>query len=127
LYGPRRTDFGPTGIYGVANRSNIASPAVRLTMRPAPRWQALFTYWSLRLADSRDAWVGSGWRDTSGAAGDSIGRHLEASFTFAAIPNRLSIETGLAHLTAGRFAEQTAGAAFRGDPEYFFAASTTSF
>jgi hypothetical protein len=127
LYGPRRTDFGPTGIYGPANRSNIDSPAVRLTFQPARRWQALLTYWSLRLDEPRDAWVGSGWRDASGAAGDSIGRHLEASFTFAAIPDRLSIETGFAHLWAGRFAEQTAGAAFRGNPQYVYAAVTTSF
>jgi hypothetical protein len=127
LYGPRRFDFGPTGIYGIANRSNIDSPGVRLTFRPAPRWQAMLAYRALRLEAVRDAWVGSGWRDASGAAGDSIGNHLEGSFTWATIPDRLSIETGFGRLWAGRFAEQTAGAAFRGDPQYFYAAVTTSF
>lgn len=127
LYGPRRFDFGPTGIYGIANRSNIDSPGVRLAWRPAPRWQTMFAYRSLRLQESRDAWIGFGWRDTSGAAGSSIGRHLEGSFTFDAIPGRLSFETGFAHLWAGRFAEQTAGAAFRGDPQYFYATLTTTF
>ncbi len=127
LFGPRRFDFGPTGIYGIANRSNIDSPGVRLTFRPGPRWQAMLSYRSLRLESDRDGWIGSGWRDTTGAAGDSIGRHLEGSFTWTAIPDRLSIETGFAHLWAGRFAEQTAGAAFRGDPQYFYAAVTTTF
>ncbi len=127
LFGARRFDFGPTGIYGIAARSNIDSPGVRLTFRPAPRWQAMLAYRSLRLEAARDGWIGSGWRDTTGAAGDSIGRHLEGSFTWAAIPDRLSVETGFAHLWAGRFAEQTAGAAFRGDPQYFYAAVTTSF
>jgi hypothetical protein len=127
LYGPRRFDFGPTGIYGIANRSNIDSPGVRLTFRPGPRWQAMLSYRALRLEAERDGWIGSGWRDTSGAAGESIGNHLEGSFTWSAIPDRLSFETGFAHLWAGRFAEQTAGAAFRGDPQYFYAALTTTF
>jgi hypothetical protein len=127
LYGARRFDFGPTGIYGIAARSNIDTPGLRLTFRPTPRWQAMLSYRALRLTAARDGWVGSGWRDQSGAAGSSIGRHLEGSFTFEAIPDRLSLETGFAHLWAGRFAEQTAGAAFRGDPQYFYAVVTTSF
>jgi hypothetical protein len=127
LYGPRRFDFGPTGIYGIANRSNIDSAGIRLTFRPAVRWQAMLAYRSLRLEAARDAWVGSGWRDASGAAGGSIGNHLEGSFTWAAIPDRLSVETGFARLWAGRFAEQVAGAAFRGDPQYFYSTLTTTF
>ncbi len=127
LFGTRRSDFGPTGIYGIAARSNLDSPGVRLTFRPGPRWQAMLSYRSYRLESARDGWIGSGWRDTTGAAGDSIGRHLEGSFTWAAIPDRLSIETGFAHLWAGRFAKQAAGAAFRGDPQYFYAAVTTTF
>jgi hypothetical protein len=127
LFGARRFDFGPTGIYGVAARSNIDSPGVRLTFRPAERWQAMLSYRSLRLVAQRDAWAGSGWRDPSGGAGKSIGRHLEGSFTWSAIPDRLSVETGFAHLSAGRFAEQTAGAAFRGDPQYVYAAVITTF
>jgi hypothetical protein len=127
LFGARRFDFGPTGIYGIAARANIESPGVRLTFRPGPKWQAMLAYRSLRLEAARDGWIGSGWRDTTGAAGNSIGNHLEGSFTWTAIPDRLSFETGFANLWAGRFAEQTAGAAFRGDPQYFYAALTTTF
>jgi len=127
LFGARRFDFGPTGIYGIAARSNIESPGVRLTFRPGPKWQAMLAYRSLRLEAARDGWVGSGWRDTTGAAGSSIGRQLEGSFTWTAIPDRLSFETGFAHLWAGRFAERSAGTAFRGDPQYFYAALTTTF
>jgi hypothetical protein len=127
LFGARRFDFGPTGIYGILARSNSDSTGVRLTFRPAERWQGMLSYRSMRLAEARDGWIGSGWRDTSGAAGASIGQHLEGSFTWAAIPERLSVETGFAHLWAGRFPEQTAGAEFRGDPEYFYSAITLSF
>ena len=127
LFGARRFDFGPTGIYGIAARSNIDSPGVRLTFRPGAKWQAMLAYRSLRLESARDGWVGSGWRDASGAAGSSIGRHLEGSFTWAAIPDRLSFETGFGHLWAGLFAEQTAGASFRGDPHYYYVSLTTTF
>jgi hypothetical protein len=127
LFGARRFDFGPTGIYGVMARSNVDSPGVRLSLQPGPRWQAMLAYRSLRLEASRDAWIGSGWRNASGAAGDSIGGHLEGNFVFTVIPDRLSIDAGFAHLYAGRFAKQTAGATFRGDPQYFYAAFTTTF
>src|SRR3546814_4960554 len=38
LYGPRRSDFGPTGIYGPLGRNNISSPGVRLEVKPDKRW-----------------------------------------------------------------------------------------
>jgi hypothetical protein len=127
LFGDRRFDTGPTGIFGAFQRSNIATPGVRITFSPAPRWRAMVAYRSFRLDAARDAWVGSGWRDPTGQAGSSLGRQLEGSFTWAAIPDRLSIETGFAHTHMGRFVEQTAGDAFRGSPQYFYAAISTTF
>jgi hypothetical protein len=127
LFGERRFDFGPTSIYGSFQRSNIESVGVRLIYNPAPRWRAMAAYRDFRLASARDAWVGSGWRDATGAAGRALGQQVEASFTFAAIPNRLSVETGFALVDSGRFPEQTAGAAFLGSPHYFYAAVTTTF
>jgi hypothetical protein len=127
LFGERRFDTGPTGIYGAFQRSNIASPGVRLTFSPAPRWRAMIAYRGYRLESARDAWVGAGWRDATGQSGRSLGRQLESSFTWTTIPDRLSIETGFAHAHSGRFVEQTAGAAFRGAPRYFYAAITTNF
>ncbi len=127
LFGARRFDFGPTGIYGIVARANVESPSLRLTFRPAPRWQAMLGYRTLRLAAARDAWVGSGWRDASGAAGKDLGRHLEGSFTWTVIPDRLALETGFARLAAGDFPERAAGAAWRGDAKYYYVALITTF
>jgi hypothetical protein len=127
LFGERRFDTGPTGIYGPFQRSNVATPGVRLTFNPAPRWRAMIAYRTFRLDASRDAWVGSGWRDTTGQAGRSLGRQLEASFNWTTIPDRLSIETGFANVHSGRFVKETAGAAYRGSPRYFYTAITTNF
>lgn len=127
LFGARRFDFGPTGIYGPFARSNLDTAGVRVTLRPTQRLQAMLALGSFRLAEPRDAWVGVGLRDPSGAAGDSLGRQLEGSFIWDAVPDRLTLETGFALLAAGSFPERTAGAAFRGDSSYCYAALTTTF
>ena len=69
----------------------------------------------------------SAFATSAGQAGRSIGRQLEGSFTWNAIPNRLTFESGFAQLTAGRFFRETAGAAFRGDPMYVYTMVTTTF
>jgi hypothetical protein len=127
LFGDRRFDTGPTGIYGAFVRSNLDALGVRLTFRPKPRWQGMLHYADYRLAESRDGWIGTGWRDSTGEAGRSVGRQLEGSFAWTAIENRLTIETGFAELELGRFAKDVQGAAFRGNPSYFYASVTTTF
>jgi len=127
LLGARRFDFGPTSIYGVVFRSNLETPGLRLRLVPQPRLQTMFSYRVLKLASARDQWVGSGWSDPTGRSGRSIGNQLEASFTWAAIERRLSLETGFALLDYGRFGREVQGAALRGDPRYFYFAATTTF
>jgi len=127
LFGDRTFEFGPTDIYGAISRSNVNMLGVRLTLKPRPRWQTMVHYADVRLAEARDSWVGSGWRDPTGASGKDIGRQLEARVTWTAIKDRLTLETGFAHFDLGRFPEQTAGASFRGDPTFFYTALTTTF
>lgn len=127
LFGDRRFDTGPTGIYGAFARSNLDGLGVRLTFRPKPRWQSMLHYAEYDLAEARDSWVGTGWRDVTGNAGRSVGRQFEGSFTWAAIENRLTVETGFARIKLGRFAKDVQGAAFLGDPSYFYASVTTTF
>jgi hypothetical protein len=126
LFGDRRFDFGPTGIYGPFNRSNLESHALRLTFAPGERWQGMVHFSSFRLAAERDTWVGIGARDVTGQSGDSLGRQLEGSIAWTAIENRLTLEGGFAHLWFGRFGDRT-GLAVNGDPNYFYAMATTRF
>lgn len=127
LFGIRRFEFGPTGIYGPISRANIDTPGVRLTLVPEPPWRTMFAYRWLHLSEARDEWVASGWRDPSGQSGRELGNQFEASFTWAAIEHRLSIETGFAAFDLGSFPRQVEGAAFRGDPRYFYFSATTTF
>src|SRR6185503_7429138 len=103
LFGDRSFDFGPTGILGIAARANLESPALRATLRPRPRWRCTLLYRRLELDEPRDEWVSSDYRDENGAAGVSLGRYFEASAAWTAIEDRLTVETGIARLAAGRF------------------------
>lgn len=127
LFGIRRGDFGPTGIFGPFWRANIDSPGVRLTFVPQPRWQAMFSYRRFQLDQARDQWVGSGWSDPTGRSGRALGTQLESTFIWTAIEHRLSIETGFALVASGSYPHQVEGAAFRGDPHYFYLTATTTF
>jgi len=127
LLGARSFDFGPTNIYGPISRSNINTSSLRLNLAPKARWQSTLAYRWVFLAQARDQWVGSGWSDPTGQSGRTIGKQIEGSFTWTAIPNRLTVEPGFAYLELGRFAHQVQGSAFRGDPLYFYLSITTTF
>lgn len=126
LFGERRFDFAPQGIWGLFARGNLRTPGLRLTFRPQPRWQTMLSYRKYELESARDVWSGVGLRDVTGQAGRSLGRQLEGSFIWTAIPNRLTVETGFAHLWAGRFIQEVSQP-FRGDPSFFYAVITTTF
>ena len=127
LFGERRSDFGPLGIYALFARGNLRTAGVRLTFVPWQRWKATFSYRKYELDSTRDAWSGIGLRDLTGQAGRSIGRQLEGIFTWNAIPKRLTFEAAFAKLWAGRFFRQTEGAGFRGDPTFIYFMTTTNF
>jgi hypothetical protein len=126
LFGDRRFDFGPTGIFGPFQRSNLETPGVRATIAPNTRWQGMLSLRKMRLASSTDEWVGTGLRDPSGSAGRSLGTQLEASVAWAAIPDRLSLDVGFAAVNLGRFARETLQTQ-PNDPRYWYAAVTTTF
>jgi hypothetical protein len=132
LFGDRRFDFGPTGIFGPFQRSNLETPGVRVTISPSSRVQAMLSFRQMRLASSTDEWVGTDLRDATGAAGTSLGTQIEASATWEVIPKRLSLDVGFAAVNLGRFARQTLEARQPNgpqpeDPRYWYAAVTTTF
>ncbi len=126
LFGARRFDFGPTGIYGPFARANIEALGVRAALRPARRWRAMLEYRAFELASSRDAWTTAELRDQSGAAGDQLGRQLEVSINWSAIAGRLELETGAAYFRKGSFIDLTAPEVAQ-DSRYHYVSITTSF
>ena len=105
LYGAKRFDFGPTGIFGSFARSNIQSPAIRTTFKPSQSSEIMLAWRWYRLASAKDAWVGSGYQDVSGDAGDFVGQQPEFRWLWQ-VTQSLDIETGAAWLKLGSYASK---------------------
>lgn len=108
LFGGRRFEYGPTGIYGPFSRSNIRSPGLLVELT-SPRTElgvvSGFVGWrAVWLAQARDVWVGSGLRDPTGRSGNFLGNQIEGSVRYEPFVGNLQLELGAAHLFADGFA-----------------------
>ncbi len=119
LFGARRFEFGPTGIYGAIARSNINSPGARLEMTLLPTIDALIGQRLLWLASARDAWTSAGLVDSSGQSGQYVGQQTEVRLRWYAVPKNLSFELGASVLFRGRFARTAPGSQSQ-QPLYFY-------
>ena len=127
LYGPRRPDWGPTGIYGPLGRANIRSPGLRLEVRPGARWDGMVA-WRAAWLDSRtDAFGFTGVRDPAGAAGRFAGHQVEARARYWIVPGLLRLEAGGALLLRGRFLEDADNTNGYGDTIYGYSDLTLTF
>jgi hypothetical protein len=103
LYGARASELGPSGIFGVAIRSNQRSPALRLRWTPQSEHELMFSLRGIALDAPRDALVGSGRRDVSGSSGRDVGLQWELRYLRSARARALSWESGIAVLDPGSF------------------------
>ena len=103
LFGARRFEFGPTGIFGAFARANLVSPGLRFVTKPAKDWELMVTHRFHYLASDRDAWTTSGLRDVTGNSGSNIGSLSEFRVRHDIAPKSLRLEFGMAYLAAGSF------------------------
>ncbi|MDB5688276.1 MAG: hypothetical protein JWL91_152 [Sphingomonas bacterium] len=103
LFGMRRGDFAPSGIYSTTGRANVISPAIRLEAVPSKRMDWQVTWRPLWLASRYDAFGTSGVRDASGRSGDYAGHEVQGRLRYSIVPARLRFEFDGAYLAKGRF------------------------
>jgi hypothetical protein len=127
LYGARRFEYGPTGIFGPFTRANLLTPGARLEFLAWNRLETAFGYRAAWLAQARDSMDGTGLRDPSGASGRFIGQQLEVRIRCEAVPGYLDLEAGAAHLIHGRFLRSAPGAPDMGDSTYVYLQTTVRF
>ena len=127
LFGARRFDFGPTGIYGPFVRSNLISPGLRIQLKPTSKTSIFFAHRGYWLASDKDAWVVAGVRDPAGESGSFIGHQFETRFRWNIIPDSLRFEVGGAYLFKGRFADNAPGTNDEGDPNYLYSQLLITF
>lgn len=123
LFGARRFEYGPTGIYGAIGRRNIISPEIRLSLRPCATTWLMFGFRDIKLHSGSDAWAEAG--DGTGE-GRSVGQQTECRLRWEPCKSNMRFEVGGAYLAGGRFRE-TSAAGRSTDTRYFFAETIFTF
>ncbi|HNP29080.1 MAG TPA: alginate export family protein [Nitrospirales bacterium] len=102
LFGARRGEFTPTGLFGPFFRSNISSPGIRVILNPRPELKLNLKFRAWYLAQSRDVWTNSGLQDPTGASGNVLGQDVEVRVQWDPYPN-LSVDAGYDHFFKGSY------------------------
>lgn len=127
LFGARRFDFGPTGIYGPFARSNLNTPGIRVEVEPSSTVSSFVSYRGFWLASDKDAWTTANLQDPRGKSGSFVGSQLELRIRWKLLPGNLELEAGYAHLFAGEFIDDVPDGTLRGDTDYAYSQLTVSF
>jgi hypothetical protein len=127
LFGMRRSDFAPSGIYGLLGRANVESLGLRIEAAPAARYDLLATWHLLWAADGHDSFSTSGIRDASGAAGSYAGQQFDARVRYWILPQKLRAEVNAVWFIRGDLMRDAPNASTHGDPRYVSAAVSYSF
>lgn len=123
LFGARRFEYGPTGIYGAVGRRNLVSPELRAELRPTASTWLMLAWRDVRLESANDGWAEAG--DTSGQ-GKHVGSQVECRLRWEPCKGNLRFEAGGAYFAGGRFREtSTAGRA--SDTRYAFFETIVTF
>ncbi len=77
LFGMRRADLAPAGLYNAISRSNLISAGVRVEAVPDKRTDVMATLHPMWLAARADSFSSTGVRDASGRAGRYAGTQLD--------------------------------------------------
>jgi hypothetical protein len=119
LFGMRRADIAPSGIYAAVARANIRAAGLRLELTPSSRLDAFVSYKALWLESRTDSFSTSGVRDPSGRSGDFAGHQLDTRLRYWLIPKVLRFEGDVVLLFKGRFLETAPNAPRTGDTHYY--------
>ena len=130
LFGARRFEFGPTGIYGPFARANLITPGIRAEIKPSDSVTAFAMARSFWLASKTDGWTTSGVVDPRGSSGDHIGTQIEFRVRWRIIPETVLLEAGYAHLFTGEFIDTNSTSSTsnrQGDSDYVYTQAKINF
>jgi hypothetical protein len=127
LFGMRRADLAPAGIYNAIGRANISTPGIRAEVAPGKRLDAFAAYRAMWLADRTDAFSTTGVRDPSGNSGSFAGHQVEGRVRYWIVPSLLRAEVNAVWLAKGHFLKQAPNAPRTGDTHYLATALTATF
>ncbi|MBJ7439253.1 MAG: alginate export family protein [Sphingopyxis sp.] len=127
LFGMRRSDLAPAGLYNAVGRANVMAPGLRVEFTPSKRFDAFAAYRPLWLASRFDSFSTTGARDASGRSGRFAGHQFEARLRYWLIPKTLRLEWNALVLAKGRFLRDAPNVTARGTTLYNSLNATISF
>ncbi|MEY4932902.1 MAG: hypothetical protein RLZZ403_1222, partial [Pseudomonadota bacterium] len=127
LFGMRRGDLAPPGMYSAVGRTNLRALGLRLEATPTARLDYMASYRALWLASRTDSFSTTGVRDVAGRSGDFAGHQLDARLRYWVIPRSLRFEVDAVVLAKGRFLTDAPNAPRTGDTHYLSVNLTSQF
>lgn len=127
LFGMRRADLAPSGIYNAVGRANISAVGLRIEAQPSPRSEGFLAYRPMWLAARTDAFSTTGVRDANGASGNFAGHQLDGRVRYWLVPRILRAEVNATWLAKGRFLKEAPNAPRTGNTHYLSTALTAMF
>ena len=118
LFGARRSEFGPTSLFGPLQRSNIISPGLRVEAAPTKRLDLMAAVRPGWAETARDAFAATGVKDPGGASGRFAGTQLEGRVRYWLVPGLMQSDMGAAALFKGRLLRSAPNGRDNGDTLY---------
>jgi hypothetical protein len=103
LFGMRRAEIAPAGLYGAVGRANLVSPGLRLEAAPDARSDFFAAWRGLWLASETDAFSTSGQRDPQGRSGRFAGHQIDTRYRRWIMPEKLRLDLNTVVLLHGEF------------------------
>lgn len=127
LFGMRRADLAPAGIYAALGRTNIETAGIRLEASPTARLDGFLSARALWAANAADSFSTTGIRDASGRSGRFAGYQLEGRTRYWVIPKLVRAELNAVWLKRAGLLSSAPNANAHGDTHYISMAMTASF
>jgi hypothetical protein len=127
LFGMRRADLAPSGLYNAIGRANIVTPGLRVEAVPSKAVDWMMSYRPMWLADRTDAFSTTGVRDATGRSGNFAGHQIDARLRYWLVRDRLRYEIDGVWLAKGRFLRDAPNAPPPRDTTYVSVNLTASF
>jgi len=127
LFGMRRGDLAPSGLFAAIGRTNLKALGLRLEATPSPRFDYMAVYRGLWLASRTDSFSTTGVRDALGRSGTFAAHEIDTRVRYWVIPRELRFEVDAVVLFKGRFLEEAPNAPQTGNERFLSINITRQF
>jgi hypothetical protein len=118
LFGMRRGDLAPSGLFAAIGRTNLKALGLRLEATPTTRLDYMAIYRALWLASRTDSFSTTGVRDATGRSGDFAAHEIDTRVRYWVIPRELRFELDAVVLFKGRFLDEAPNAPRTGNERF---------